>query len=82
MVVILLATIGIVGVLMVALDDKKAESHATTASLATSDHLLSVSGDGYTPEGTISLADAAIAHEDHAILIEFARGSTLCNDAA
>lgn len=52
------------------------------ASLATSDHLLSVSGNGYTPEGTISLADTAIAHEDHAILIEFARGSTLCNDAA
>ena len=52
------------------------------ASLATADHLLTVGGDGYAPEGMIRLADTAIAHEDHAILIEFARGSTLCNDAA
>ena len=52
------------------------------ASLATTDHLLSVSGDGYTPDGSIRLADADIDPEEHAILVEFAQGSALCNDAA
>lgn len=52
------------------------------ASVATTDHLLAVSGDGYAPEGTIRLDDADIEPEEHAILVEFARGSALCNDAA
>ena len=52
------------------------------ASLATTDHLLSVSGDGYAPDGAIRLADADVDPEEHAILVEFARGSALCNDAA
>jgi len=52
------------------------------ASLATTNHLLTVDGDGYTPEGVIRLADADIDPEEHAILVEFARGSALCNDAA
>ncbi|PEQ10717.1 carbonate dehydratase [Novosphingobium sp. PC22D] len=52
------------------------------ASLATTDHLLSVGGDGYAPVGSIRLDDTEVALEDHAILAEFARGAALCNDAA
>ncbi|MCB2073071.1 MAG: cation-transporting P-type ATPase [Novosphingobium sp.] len=52
------------------------------ASLATVDHAYAVGGNGYAPQGTIRLADADIDPDEHAILVEIARASALCNDAA
>lgn len=52
------------------------------ATLAAGDHIYSVAGSGYAPEGNIRLADAEIDLAAHNQLVEFARASALCNDAA
>ena len=52
------------------------------ASLATADHVYSVSGNGYAPTGSIRLGDADVDPAEHRLLIEFARAAALCNDAA
>lgn len=52
------------------------------ATLASADHTYSVAGNGYAPEGSIRLADADIDPAEHELLVEFARASSLCNDAA
>ena len=52
------------------------------AALATANHILSVEGSGYAPEGGIRLADAEVDPAEHNQLVEFARASALCNDAA
>lgn len=52
------------------------------ATLAAGDHIYSVAGSGYAPEGHIRLADAEIDLAAHNQLVEFARASALCNDAA
>lgn len=51
-------------------------------TLASADHIYSVAGSGYAPEGSIRLADADIDPAEHELLVEFARASALCNDAA
>lgn len=45
-------------------------------------HIYSVDGNGYAPEGGVQLAAADVNPSEHAILVEFARASALCNDAA
>ncbi len=45
-------------------------------------HIYSVDGNGYAPEGGVQLAAADVDPAEHAILVEFARASGLCNDAA
>jgi len=52
------------------------------ATLAGAEHIYSVAGEGYAPEGAIRLADADVDPAEHALLVEFARASALCNDAA
>ena len=52
------------------------------ATVATADHVYTVAGSGYSPEGGIHLADAEINPTEHDQLLEFARASALCNDAA
>jgi len=52
------------------------------ATIATGDHVYSVAGNGYAPEGAIRLADADIDPTGHDLLVEFARAADLCNDAA
>lgn len=52
------------------------------ATVATADHVYAVSGYGYSPEGGIRLADTEIDPAEHDPLVEFARASALCNDAA
>ncbi|GHG90341.1 HAD-IC family P-type ATPase [Pseudodonghicola xiamenensis] len=51
------------------------------ASLASADHVFSVDGNGYAPEGAIRWREADADPEDHAVLMEFAEGAGLCNDA-
>jgi len=51
------------------------------ASLAAAEHLYSVGGDGYSPEGAVRWRDADAHPDEHRILMEFARAAGLCNDA-
>ena len=51
-------------------------------TLASARHTYSVGGNGYSPEGSIRLADADIDPTEDTLLVEFARASALCNDAA
>jgi len=51
------------------------------ASLASAEHVFSVDGNGYAPEGAIRWREADADPEDHAVLMEFAEGAGLCNDA-
>ncbi|MEM7775403.1 MAG: cation-transporting P-type ATPase [Pseudomonadota bacterium] len=51
------------------------------AALAAAEHVYSVGGDGYAPEGAVRWGDADVNPNDHKILTEFARAAGLCNDA-
>ncbi|MEF2550126.1 HAD-IC family P-type ATPase [Aurantimonas sp. A2-1-M11] len=51
------------------------------ASLAASEHVYSVGGSGYAPEGAVRWCDADAHPDEHAVLMEFARAAGLCNDA-
>ncbi|MBN9890401.1 cation-transporting P-type ATPase [Pelagibaca abyssi] len=53
----------------------------TVASLAAAEHIYSVSGNGYAPEGAVRWREADAHPEDHAVLMEFARTAALCNDS-
>lgn len=51
------------------------------ASLADAGHVYSVDGNGYAPEGAVSLSGANALPGEHPVLMEFARTAGLCNDA-
>jgi calcium-translocating P-type ATPase len=51
------------------------------ATLGAAEHIYSVGGEGYSPEGAIRSRNADVIPNDHAILMEFARAAGLCNDA-
>lgn len=52
------------------------------ATVATSRHLFAVTGEGYSPDGTLRLDDREVTPGEHGILAEIARAAALCNDAA
>ena len=52
------------------------------ATLATAEHVYSVAGNGYAPEGAVRWRDADAHRDEHTALMEFARAAGLCNDAA
>jgi len=52
------------------------------ATLASARHVFAVGGNGYAPEGGIHLDEAEVDPREHALLVELARASALCNDAA
>tara|TARA_R110002167_G_scaffold36892_1_gene116248 strand:+ start:4873 stop:7593 length:2721 start_codon:yes stop_codon:yes gene_type:complete len=52
------------------------------ATVSISAHTYAVEGDGYAPEGTVRLGEAAYDVEGDAILAEIACAAALCNDAA
>ena len=51
------------------------------AALVAAEHVYSVGGNGYAPEGAIRWREADAHPDEHAVLIEFARAAALCNDA-
>jgi len=55
------------------------EMMATT--LAAAEHMYSVGGNGYAPEGAVRWREADAHPNEHAVLMEFARAAGLCNDA-
>ncbi|MBR9857077.1 MAG: cation-transporting P-type ATPase [Gammaproteobacteria bacterium] len=52
------------------------------ASVLTRQHLFTLGGEGYAPNGDLMLAGAKIPPSEYAVLDELARAATLCNDAA
>jgi len=52
------------------------------ASLAAAEHIYSVGGTGYEPEGAVRWRDADVHPDEHAVLMEFARAAALCNDSS
>lgn len=50
-------------------------------TLAAAEHIYSVGGNGYAPEGAVRWREADANPAEHAVLMEFARAAGLCNDA-
>jgi magnesium-transporting ATPase (P-type) len=75
-------TLGSVSVICTDKTGTLTRNEMTVASVATADHVYSVSGDGYAPEGSIRLGDSYVAPAEHRILVELAVPAALCNDAA
>ncbi len=51
------------------------------ATLAASEHVYSIGGKGYSPEGAVLWREADADPDEHGVLMEFARAAGLCNDA-
>ncbi|MDV7144141.1 cation-transporting P-type ATPase [Tropicimonas sp. TH_r6] len=51
------------------------------STLAAAEHLYSVDGNGYAPEGAVKWREADVQPDEHAVLMEFAQAAGLCNDA-
>jgi magnesium-transporting ATPase (P-type) len=53
----------------------------TVGRVLTAEHLFTVTGSGYFPEGEVRLDDREVSPEEHRVLGEIGRVSLLCNDA-
>ena len=75
-------TLGSVSVICTDKTGTLTRNEMTVASIATANHVYSVFGSGYAPEGSIRLRDADVNPTEHRLLVDFARAAALCNDAA
>ncbi|GIL00959.1 MAG: carbonate dehydratase [Alphaproteobacteria bacterium] len=74
-------TLGSVSVICTDKTGTLTRNEMMVATLATADHVFSVSGDGYAPQGAIHVGEDAVDPAEHALLADIARAATLCNDA-
>lgn len=75
-------TLGSVSVICTDKTGTLTRNEMMVASVAVADKTFSVSGTGYTPEGSVRLGDAVVDPAQHGLLGELARAAALCNDAA
>lgn len=75
-------TLGSVSVICTDKTGTLTRNEMMVSSVVTADHVFSVSGEGYAPNGGIRLGDAEIDGAEHGRLIEIAEIAALCNDAA
>src|SRR5690606_38845193 len=75
-------TLGSVSVICTDKTGTLTRNEMMVASVLTPQHLFSLEGNGYAPEGALKLEDVAVSPAEHDILTDLARAASLCNDAA
>ncbi len=75
-------TIGSVSVICTDKTGTLTRNEMMVSSVLTHQHLFTLQGIGYEPQGTILLENAEVSPAEYAVLEELARAATLCNDAA
>lgn len=75
-------TLGSVSVICTDKTGTLTRNEMMAASVLTPQHLFSLEGNGYAPEGALKLEDVAVSPAEHDILTDLARAASLCNDAA
>lgn len=75
-------TLGSVSVICTDKTGTLTRNEMMVASVLTHQHLFTLEGDGYAPEGALRLDGVHTEPPEHAVLEELARAAVLCNDAA
>jgi magnesium-transporting ATPase (P-type) len=75
-------TLGSVSVICTDKTGTLTRNEMMVASVVTHRNVFTLEGTGYEPVGAIQLENTEVAASEHAILVELARASALCNDAA
>ena len=75
-------TLGSVSVICTDKTGTLTRNEMVVASVATGTHLFMLDGTGYEPAGPIRLDEKIVNGNEHALLMEIAHASALCNDAA
>lgn len=75
-------TIGSVSVICTDKTGTLTRNEMMVSTVLTHQHLFTLDGVGYEPQGTVLLENAEISPAEYTVLEELARAATLCNDAA
>ena len=75
-------TIGSVSVICTDKTGTLTRNEMMVSSVLTHQHLFTLDGTGYEPQGAVLLENAEISPTEYTVLEELARAATLCNDAA
>ncbi len=74
-------TLGSVSVICTDKTGTLTRNEMMVASVLTHQHLFTLEGDGYAPQGALKLEEAQVSPSEYAVLEELARAAALCNDA-